>query len=146
MQIYIKELDVVYKKTKHKPFNCCVNHSKKLADFFTPILKDRTEENFYVALLDSQNNIVGYQLISRGTLNSTIVHPRDILKAALLTNAASIVLVHNHPSGEFKPSQQDRELTIRIKEACKIMGITLLDHIIIGDGYYSFFDMNDVLK
>lgn len=83
--------------------------------------------------LDTKKQITGIFEVSRGTLNSSIVHPRDIFKRALLQNAANIIMVHNHPSGDPMPSKDDIEVTRRIEEAGKLLGIQLIDHIIIGD-------------
>lgn len=92
-----------------------------------------------VYLLDSKLNIIHSENISEGTANSSIAHPRDIFKIAIKMNAVSIILVHNHPSGDSSPSIQDIELTDKIKEAGKILGIKLNDHIIVGNNqYYSF--------
>lgn len=92
-----------------------------------------------VYLLDSKLNVIHSENISEGTANSSIAHPRDIFKIAIKLNAVSIILVHNHPSGDSSPSIQDIELTDKIKEAGKILGIKLNDHIIIGNNqYYSF--------
>lgn len=75
-------------------------------------------------------------MVSKGNLNSSIVHPREIFKRAVLNNAASIICMHNHPSGDPTPSQNDIDITKRIDEAGELMGIPLLDHVIIGDGTY----------
>jgi len=97
------------------------------------------KEYVRIYLLDSKLNVIHSENISEGTANSSIAHPRDIFKAAIKMNAISIILVHNHPSGDCSPSIQDIELTDKIKEAGKILGIKLNDHIIIGKNqYYSF--------
>jgi DNA repair protein RadC len=90
-------------------------------------------ENFIVMCLDTKNKVTAMTLASVGTLNSTNVHPREVFKTAILANSASIILAHNHPSGDSAPSKEDMEVTRRLKEAGKIMGIEILDHIIIGD-------------
>ncbi len=91
-------------------------------------------ENFLIMCLDAKNKITALNLNSTGTLNSTIVHPREVFKAAILANTAAIILAHNHPSGDPNPSREDIDLTNRLAEAGKILGIEILDHIIIGDG------------
>ena len=78
------------------------------------------------------------EIISIGTVNSAMAEPREIFKHAILNNAAGIILVHNHPSGDCKPSVADRQLTERIEKSGEILGIEVYDHVIIGDGYYSF--------
>lgn len=97
------------------------------------------KEYFKIILLDTKNNIKKVSEISVGSLNSSIVHPREVFSEAVLNSASSIILVHNHPSGESEPSQEDIVLTNRLDECGKILGIKVLDHIIIGDGvFYSF--------
>ena len=95
------------------------------------------EENLWLITLDTKNNITGIFTVSTGSLNSSIVHPREIFKRAVLQNAASIIICHNHPSGDITPSQEDINITKRLYEAGKILGIELLDHIIAGDNSYT---------
>ena len=95
------------------------------------------EENLWLITLDIKNNITGIFTVSIGSLNSSIVHPREIFKRAVLQNAASIIICHNHPSGDPVPSKEDINITKRIYEAGKILGIELLDHVIIGDNKYT---------
>lgn len=97
------------------------------------------KEYFKIILLDTKNNIKRVSEISVGSLNSSIVHPREVFSEAVVNSASSIILVHNHPSGEAEPSHEDITLTNRLDECGKILGIKVLDHIIIGDGvFYSF--------
>ncbi len=97
------------------------------------------KEYFKIILLDTKNNIKKISEISVGSLNSSIVHPREVFSEAVVNSASSIILVHNHPSGESDPSHEDIVLTNRLDECGKILGIKVLDHIIIGDGvFYSF--------
>jgi len=97
------------------------------------------QENLYCFCLDTKGKAKSIELISKGSLTNSIAHPREILKAAILSNAVSIILVHNHPSGDPYPSGDDEKLTDKIVKACEIMSINLLDHIIIGkNSYYSF--------
>ncbi len=95
------------------------------------------EENLWLITLDTKNNITGIFTVSTGSLNSSIAHPREIFKRAVLQNAASIIICHNHPSGDPAPSQEDINTTKRIYDAGKILGIELLDHVIIGDNKYT---------
>lgn len=95
------------------------------------------EENLWLITLDIKNSITGIFTVSTGSLNSSIVHPREIFKRAVLQNAASIIICHNHPSGDPAPSQEDIDTTKRIYDAGKILGIELLDHVIIGDNKYT---------
>lgn len=97
------------------------------------------KEYFKIILLDTKNNIKKVCEISVGSLNSSIVHPREVFSEAVVNSASSIILVHNHPSGESEPSREDIALTNRLDECGKILGVKVLDHIIIGDGvFYSF--------
>jgi len=93
-------------------------------------------EHFIILLLDIKNKLIGINTVSIGSLNASVVHPREVFKAAILANAAAIIMAHNHPSGDVEPSKDDIESTIRIKNAGEILGITLLDSIIIGNNYY----------
>lgn len=93
-------------------------------------------EHFVIVLLNRKNGIIGINTVSVGDLSSSIVHPREVFKPAIVAGAASIILAHNHPSGDPTPSSQDLAVTKRIKEAGDILGIDVLDHIIIGDGRY----------
>ncbi len=97
--------------------------------------KDR--EHFYVVLLNTKNEVLSLELISIGSLNASIVHPREILKPAILASAASIVLAHNHPTGDPEPSREDVEFTRRMAKCGELVGIPLIDHIVIGDGFYA---------
>ena len=94
-------------------------------------------EHFVIMLLNRKNGIIGINTVSVGDLSSSIVHPREVFKPAIVAGAASIILAHNHPSGDPTPSSQDLLVTKRIKEAGDILGIEVLDHIIIGDGRYA---------
>jgi DNA repair protein RadC len=87
-------------------------------------------------LLDIKNKVIGINTVSIGNLNSSIVHPREVFKPAILSNAASILLAHNHPSGDPEPSREDVAITTRLVEAGKILGIDVIDHLILGDGCY----------
>lgn len=101
-------------------------------------------ESFWIFTLDTKNHINGAFEVSRGTLNASIVHPRDVFQRAILQNANSIILMHNHPSGDPEPSREDINITKRLKEAGNLLGIRVLDHIIVGDenNYLSFKERN----
>lgn len=103
-------------------------------------LNKMAEEYLYMIALDTKCHLLGIFEISHGTVNSSLVTPREIFIRAILCSAVQIILVHNHPSGEVNPSKEDREVFKRIKESGKLIGIELLDNIIIGDGYYSFLE------
>jgi DNA repair protein RadC len=103
--------------------------------------RDKRREYFVTLLLDGKNRILLEEQISEGSLNQSIVHPREVFSRAVKESAAAVILVHNHPSGDPAPSREDREITRRLKEAGDVLGIRVLDHIIIGDGsYFSFVE------
>ena len=102
-------------------------------------------EQFKILLLNSKNGIIGNELISQGTINATLVSPREIFHKAVKMLAASVVLVHNHPSGETTPSQEDITLTNKIVEAGKVLDIAVVDHCIIGKGKYVSFKERGLL-
>ena len=100
-------------------------------------LEGLDREQFIIACLNTKNEPTNITVVSVGTLNKAIVHPREVFKTAILSNAASIMAFHNHPSGETTPSQQDIQLTNRLVGAGELLGIKLLDHLIIGDGAFT---------
>lgn len=105
-------------------------------------VQEEAQEVFGIVILNTKNKIVAVHEVSRGELNSSLVHPREVFKPAVLHNAAAIICFHNHPSGDPEPSRDDIEITKRLVEAGKIMGIGILDHIIVGDeGYVSLKQM-----
>ena len=110
-----------------------ISRSKDVFDLFHERLKDKKQEEFYVLMLNSQNNIIGEQLVSKGILDASILHPREVFKPAIKNSASKIILVHNHPSGDSKPSDEDVEITRKINNLGKDLNIILLDHIIIGN-------------
>lgn len=110
-------------------------------DFFHHELRDNRKELFLILLLDGKNRITRKVQVSEGSLNQSIVHPREVFAPAVRESAAAVIFIHNHPSGDPAPSREDREITRRLKEAGEILGVRVLDHIIIGDGsYYSFVE------
>lgn len=115
-----------------------IHTPKEAADIFTEALNldKKAEEYLYMMALGTKNNVLGCMEISHGSINTSIVHPRELFKRALLLNAVSIVIAHNHPSGDPAPSREDINITERIKECGHILGIELLDHIIVGDNKF----------
>jgi DNA repair protein RadC len=104
-----------------------------------------SREMFVIFYLNSKNGILSREVHSIGTIDSSAVYPREIIKAALLNDAVALVLVHNHPSGDPAPSQCDREITKEIQAAGKLFSVKVLDHVILGDGrFYSFADQGDL--
>jgi DNA repair protein RadC len=113
-----------------------IGSPRDAADIATEFLKGADREYLIVLALDTKNKVNSIDTVSVGSLNSSIVHPREVFKSLVLSNAASFILAHNHPSGDCSPSNEDVNITQRIKEAGKILGIELLDHIIVGDNQY----------
>ena len=103
-------------------------------------LQDETKEYFIALHLDGKNRIICVDIVSQGSLNQSIVHPRELFKTALLSSAAALLLIHNHPTGDPTPSSEDLEVTRRLREVGDLIGVKVLDHIIIGSTYYSFVE------
>lgn len=123
------------------------NDPLKLYNHYREILKDKNQEHFYVVYLDIRNKIIKDKLLFIGTANYSTVHPRDIFKEAYLNGAISIVVIHNHPSGEVLPSKNDLETTKQLVAVGNLLGIKVMDHIIIGENkYYSFCENGDIWK
>ena len=112
-----------------------------VADFLMPRLRYAAKEQFVVILLNNKNKVIGTEVVSEGSLSSSIVHPREVYAPAILHHAAAIMVAHNHPSGDPKPSTEDTEVTRMLARSGKVLGIPMIDHVIIGDGnYYSFLE------
>jgi DNA repair protein RadC len=115
--------------------------SQDVFEAYSLRLRDVKQEIFTVILLDSKNRYLREETVALGSLNQSIVHPREVFRPAIQGAAASLILVHNHPSGDPSPSEEDVRVTERLVEAGKLLGIRILDHIIVGEGrYFSFFD------
>lgn len=120
-----------------------ISNSQEVYEALISVWGDQLEhvESFYAILLNRANRIKGYYLVSKGGLTGTVADPRCIFQVALKCCAAAIVLAHNHPSGNLKPSQSDIDLTKRLKDAGNFLDIPVIDHVIIStEGYYSFAD------
>ena len=118
-----------------------INSPKDLADLLMGEMNELTQEVLKVVLLSTKNMIIGTKDVFKGSLNTSIVHPREIFKQAINKNSASIIICHNHPSGDPTPSKEDINITLRIKECGDIIGIQLVDHIIIGNN--KFVSLNE---
>jgi DNA repair protein RadC len=122
-----------------------VGSPKECAAAFAAVLQDQPSEVFAILCLSTKHRVIGYHEVSRGTLDTALVHPREVFKAAILANAAAIILTHNHPSGDPTPSADDVALTQRLVEAGRLLGIDVLDHIVIGDGVWvSFMELGRI--
>jgi DNA repair protein RadC len=115
------------------PVNQAALRSKDLADLLNNLLDNTDREQFYVFMMDRKNRIIGVNTVSVGSLNSSPVHPREVFKPAILCNADAVAFGHNHPSGDPTPSVDDLEITNRLVEAGRILGIRVLDHVIVGE-------------
>ncbi len=116
--------------------NKAINCAKDIAEFLMPELSNLKKEHFVGLFLDSRKKIIKHETIFIGSLDSSIIHPREIFKIALEESAAAIILVHNHPSGDPDPSIEDIEVTKQIAEAGNVLGVQVLDHVIIGNNRY----------
>lgn len=101
-------------------------------ELFAEPLKVATEEYFIAFHLDTKHNVVGYHEVSHGTLSASLVHPREVFKAVLLSNAHAVLVAHNHPSGSLTPSKEDLETTTQLVSAGKLLGVAVVDHIIVA--------------
>ena len=118
-----------------------LSNSRELFDYLYSDLRDKNRECFKVIFLNAKNRVVSAETLFIGTLTASSVYPREVVRAALDHHAAAVIFSHNHPSGDPKPSAEDISLTRQLLFACKVMGITAHDHLIIGDGcYFSFAD------
>ena len=118
-----------------------IRESKDIAHYLQVLLKDYKKEVFAVVFLNRANKINHFEIMSEGGITGTVADPRIILRKALEENAVSIILCHNHPSGNLKPSRADEDLTIKIKEAARYLDIKVMDHVIVSEeGYFSFAD------
>ncbi|MEW6439498.1 MAG: DNA repair protein RadC [bacterium] len=121
--------------------------SQEVFDSFAAGLRDENREVFLVLLMDSKNRLIREERISLGSLTCSIVHPREVYNPAIRACAASVLFVHNHPSGDPAPSEEDRQLTRRLVDAGGLLGIRVLDHVIIGhETYYSFYDQGHLRR
>lgn len=115
--------------------------SQAIYELMRPECELADREHFWTIYLDNKHRMIHVEEVSSGSLTGSIVHPREVYKGAVLANAAALVFVHNHPSGDPTPSKEDLELTRRLRQAGEILGIRVLDHVIIGNGrYISFVD------
>jgi DNA repair protein RadC len=118
-----------------------IRNSHTAAAILGPLVDGLDREHFVACGLDAKHRIIGVNLVAVGSLSLAIVHPREVFKPAVLMSAAALLVAHNHPSGDSSPSLEDRALTARLRQAGEVLGITLLDHVILGESqHYSFAD------
>ena len=135
----VKEKSIVYGSKQ-------INSPKDVEILAANFLAGADREHFVVLCLDTKSNVNALNTVSVGTLNSSLVHPREVFKAAILANSNAIILIHNHPSGDPTPSREDLEITKRLVEAGTILGIEVMDHVVIGDDgrYVSLKERGDI--
>lgn len=138
----VRELRITYSRRSDLPF---VDGRKRLTcardavAILTPILEAEPVEVFVILCLSTKHQVIAYHEVSRGVLDATLVHPREVFKAVLVSNSAALVLAHNHPSGDPDPTSDDAVLTRRLVQAGELLGVDVLDHVILGhETYYSF--------
>lgn len=132
--------------TEQKNFQAIsLSDPQTVADYFSAVYISEDREIFCCVLLDTKNRPLSNEIISIGTLNSTLVHPREVFRPAIREGANAVLLSHNHPSGEPEPSREDIAITLRLVEAGKIIGIPVLDHVIVGDKKYVSLKQEDLM-
>jgi DNA repair protein RadC len=110
-------------------------------------LRDKKQEHFYLIMLNTKNNIIGDQLISKGLLDASVIDPREVFKPAIKNSASKVILIHNHPSGDSSPSSEDLKVTDKLVEAGNLLGLKVLDHVIIGnDNHWSWKENKNQLQ
>lgn len=134
----IKRVDIVsiqlVKEASLKYRDRTISNPQGASELITDFLKQRKDREYFgIICLSTKNQPTHISIVSIGTLNGSMVHPREVFKAAILSNSASVILFHNHPSGNPEPSKTDIEITKRLVEAGEIIGINVIDHVIVGD-------------
>ena len=136
----LRELFVRYAESSAQQRRA-LSSSAEVADMARARLGRKEKEEFWAAFLDNQNRLISWERISTGTVNTTMIYPRELMEQALQRKASSLIIVHNHPGGNVSPSTPDVEITRHIAQAGRVLGIRLLDHIIVtADTYYSLKD------
>jgi DNA repair protein RadC len=123
-----------------------IHNAADLVNYYGPCMRDLKKEKFKAILLDVKNKIIKDIDVSVGSLSESIVHPREVLKEIIKESAASVIFIHNHPSGESNPSKNDLDITERLASACELVGVKVLDHIILGEDNYFSFAQEGLLK
>lgn len=124
-----------------------INSSRELFEYLVHALRDKNKEVFKALYLDAKNRIIAVETLFEGTLTSSAVYPREVVQAALENRAAAMIFAHNHPSGDLEPSREDVAITRKLVFACRMMGIAVHEHLIIGNsGYFSFADQGYIAR
>ena len=114
-----------------------VHGPEDIVKHYAQLFSDKTQELFAVFCLSSSHNVLGFEIVTKGTLNSSLVHPREVFRFGIVSSAAAIIVAHNHPSGNHEPSQEDIAVTRQLVDAGKTIGIPVHDHLIFADGAYT---------
>lgn len=139
------ELGKRIKQKNNSLNNICITNANVVFEYFNSVFYNKKQEYFYCIYLDNRKKVIDVKLLFIGTLNQSLVHPREVFKEAVLLSASSIICIHNHPSGNIVPSKDDINLTERLINSGMLMGIKVIDHIIIGNNeYYSFMENGDI--
>jgi len=124
-----------------------VSNSKELFDYLYHSMRDKNRECFKVVYLDAKNRVIETETLFKGTLTASSVYPREVVAAAMSQNAAALIFAHNHPSGDPNPSREDISLTRQLLFACRVMGIAVHEHLVVGDNsYFSFADQGYIAR
>ena len=130
-----------------KGFKLKIKSAEDVYKYFKDELEIKNKEHFYALFLDTKNRFIGEELVSVGTLNASVIHPREVFSSAIKASASSIVIVHNHPSGDCMHSKEDEEVTKMLCDAGNLLGINVLDHVIIGkDGFVGLKEKAELNK
>ena len=137
----VRHLVITYAPTMNQTAAPAIRNPGDAAAILRERLANEPVEVFGVLCLTTKSDLIAYHEISRGSLNAAIVHPREVFKSAVLTNAAAVIISHNHPSGDPTPSREDFAITKRLRDAGRVMGIDVVDHIVIGEQgrFYSYY-------
>ncbi len=133
------------KESLTHPSPVTIRDSQTAYRLLEPLFDGLDREHFMIVALDAKHSVIGINTVSIGSVTLSIVHPREVFKPLILMNASAVILAHNHPSGDSTPSPEDRALTRRLKDGGELLGITVLDHVVLGeDRYYSFADHQEL--
>lgn len=145
IRVPVVKIQMVRERTMPYEESALISSPDEAVQLIRAYLGDADREHFVVLMLSTKHRVNAIHTVSVGSINATIVHPREVLKVAILSNAAAIVVGHNHPSGDPKPSEEDLSITERLLQACRIMGIELLDHVVLGENRHISFRESGLL-
>lgn len=143
-EIQIREVQIQYGRKRKGSYDSVKGPSSAVS-FLRKVAPNNSQEHVIALYLDAANQPIGYSIVSTGLASSCPIHPREIFQRAIGLGAHSLILSHNHPSGRVEPSEEDRKVTKQIKEAGRVLGIKLLDHVVFSDsGFYSFQEAGEL--